>query len=684
LNRRAPTFFNAWQNPMKRPRIFLALGFSLIAHAVRADEPDKPLIRSTASGRWSAPATWERGKVPTSGDRVQIRTEHDVVFDSSASAPIRSIHIAGTLRFDPDRETRLDVGLIKIQSGDDASESGFDCEIHVSAPDGHAAQPALLVGTADRPIASGHTALIRLTAVPGLNPEECPAIVDCGGRMEFHGAPVGKTWVKLGAMADKGDSRITPSEPVAGWKPGDHIIVTATRRSRTRQERGVPTVRGNGETEDRIIESIDGNQITLARPLEFRHIADGAYRGEIANLSRNVIVESADPAGARGHTMYHKYSKGSISYAEFRHLGKSGKLGKYAMHFHRVGDTMRGASVIGASIWDSGNRWITIHGTNNLVVRDCIGFQSIGHGFFLEDGTEVDNILDGNLAVQAGEGSPLEGQALAFDRNEGAGFWWANSHNAFLRNVAVECDQYGFRYEAPAISGFDPVLPVRGDDGTIRQVDIRTLPFIKFDGNEVHSQRRYGLNLGGGPGDGAKGGVGGIGPDSHHPYFIHALLAWECRWGLTPAAPAVALDSVRIAHCETGLWQPRYDRHSYAKIQIFQTRWAFLGEVGTRPKRDSGLAPLEPVDDAAPVTVVTYVGNTPEGRTLVRGVSVDDGTVRSVTVNGHNAQPLVPDFSQWEIVLDTAAASTGKLEALATDSKGNVEKRPQRMAIPVP
>ena len=78
---------------------------------------------------------------------------------------------------------------------------------------------------------------------------------------------------------------------------------------------------------------------------------------------------------------------------------------------------MRGASVVGASIWDSGNRWITIHGTNRLVVRDCVGYGSVGHGFFLEDGTEVENILDGNLAVQATEERPLPGQILAGDRN---------------------------------------------------------------------------------------------------------------------------------------------------------------------------------------------------------------------------------------------------------------------------
>jgi len=57
--------------------------------------------------------------------------------------------------------------------------------------------------------------------------------------------------------------------------------------------------------------------------------------------------------------MYHRDSGGGISYAEFRHLGKEGVLGKYSIHFHLVGDTMRGSGVLGASIWDSHNRRLT-------------------------------------------------------------------------------------------------------------------------------------------------------------------------------------------------------------------------------------------------------------------------------------------------------------------------------------
>src|SRR5262249_11484393 len=84
-----------------------------------------------------------------------------------------------------------------------------------------------------------------------------------------------------------------------------------------------------------------------------------------------------------------------------------------------VGDTMRGSSVIGASVWDSHNRWVTIHGTDYLVVRDCVGYKSVGHGFFLEDATEQDNVLDRNLAVQASRGKTVPGQVLPFDQNEG-------------------------------------------------------------------------------------------------------------------------------------------------------------------------------------------------------------------------------------------------------------------------
>src|SRR5437870_3810614 len=131
------------------------------------------LVRSAKSGPWSTPATWEGGKLPTPGARVQIRTGHRVLYDLNSDQAIRSIHVAGSLAFAPDRDTRLDVGLIKIQPGDDASEDGFDCDAHQMA-DAPAVRPVLEVGTPDRPVEVGKTALIRLVHIDGMDRESCP------------------------------------------------------------------------------------------------------------------------------------------------------------------------------------------------------------------------------------------------------------------------------------------------------------------------------------------------------------------------------------------------------------------------------------------------------------------------------------------------------------------------------
>ena len=51
-------------------------------------------------------------------------------------------------------------------------------------------------------------------------------------------------------------------------------------------------------TEENAIKAIDGTTITLEQPLRMDHTADDPrFRAEVANLSRNVIVESADPDG---------------------------------------------------------------------------------------------------------------------------------------------------------------------------------------------------------------------------------------------------------------------------------------------------------------------------------------------------------------------------------------------------
>jgi hypothetical protein len=222
---------------------------------------------------------------------------------------------------------------------------------------------------------------------------------------------------------------------------------------------------------------------------------------------------------------------------------------------------MRGTYVVGASIWDSHNRWLTIHGTNYLVIRDNVGYRSVGHGYFMEDGTEIYNVLDRNLAVAAREGKRLPKQVLPFDANDGAGFWWANSLNTFTRNVAADCGEYGFRYEATPSSSFDIASPeVMQPDGKLQKTDIRTLPFVRFDDNEVHSTSGlYGINLG--------EGVRGVGPDARHPFVMRNTKIWNVHYGLRPQAPALLAENLTIKS-HYGVYHPNFDNHVYRNVTI--------------------------------------------------------------------------------------------------------------------
>jgi hypothetical protein len=401
-------------------------------------------LESKSDGAWSNAETWQPERIPKTGDEILISSGHKILYDVESTDLIHKIHVEGALVFAHEKDTELNVAVIRVGGKmDDAHSDVADVNDHKMAP----ITAKLEVGTPDNPIPAGITARIRLHYIDGLDKDEAP-LITCrpGGRMDFHGAPMNRTWLDLGANASPGDIKLTLSQPISGWRVGDEIIITGDERD------------DEFTTEERRIVAINGKEITVDRPLENAHAGAGEkYRCEVANLSRNVIIESADPDGVRGHTMHHRHSAGSISYARFAHLGKKGVLGRYPIHFHLCRDSLRGESVVGAAIVDSHNRWVTIHNTQYMVVRDCVGYGSVGHGYFLEDGTEVYNILDRNLGVQAYRGKAMPDQALPFDPNDGGAFWWANGRNTFTRNTACENHEYGFRYDSQMRSKSRPI-----------------------------------------------------------------------------------------------------------------------------------------------------------------------------------------------------------------------------------
>jgi len=678
-----------------------------------ASHSESHVIASVNDGNWSEPLTWDARRIPASGDIVLVRSQHKVRYDVESESVIRSIHVSGCLTFATDKNTRLDVGLLRVEAGDTVVEEGFDCGVHHTAA--HTGPtPELLIGTDEIPIESGRKCLIRLHAISGTDPASWPAIVCCGGRMEIHGAPLNRTWVKLSRTADVGASRLFLADAVEGWNHGDMLVITGTARQEP--SAGVQTehVTDRPMSEIRYLSTVrdaaSGASMTsgaksvlqLDDELAVGH-RGGEYSAEVANLTRNVVVESAEPESARGHTMYHHGSRGSISYAEFRHLGKDGVLGRYPIHFHLAADSMRGSSVVGASIWDSHNRWLTIHGTQYLVVRDNVGYQSIGHGFFLEDGTEAYNILDRNLAIQALVGKPLPKQVLPYDRNDGAGFWWANSLNAFTRNVAVECDQHGFRFEAEETHDFDPHLKLLQPDGETEIVDIRKLPFIQFDDNEAHCHRRFGLNLGGIRGltyqqfadehtsetfaDSIGGTTEGIGPEAATPFVIRNFKAWDTHWAFHTFCPAVVVDGLDVFDCNYGIWRSIVDLHQYDNLSFRQIHshaiFFPMGGHGPAIHMDGdkpSFPNLKRKDNFPPATMITGVRAMPSERLRVTGVTADNERVVSVDVAGYPARSIRDHFAEWEAEVPSDVVNS--LTAFAVDNAGNVEPRPHKFSVP--
>src|SRR6185436_4684217 len=110
--------------------------------------------------------------------------------------------------------------------------------------------------------------------------------------------------------------------------------------------------------------------------------------------------------------------------------------------------------------------------------------------------------------------------------------------------------------EAKKTSTFDPAaVKVLQPDGTRQKVDIRTLPFVRFEGNECHSDGLYGFNLG--------EGVDRVGPDARHPFVIRGMKIWGTHYAFRGQSPCVLLEGMRIDRCRYGIYHPNLDRHVY-------------------------------------------------------------------------------------------------------------------------
>ncbi|MEM7615859.1 MAG: right-handed parallel beta-helix repeat-containing protein, partial [Pseudomonadota bacterium] len=239
-----------------------------------------------------------------------------------------------------------------------------------------------------------------------------------------------------------------------GWAVGDRIALTSSDYDNDQHEEF--TITGV---------SADGRTFTLDRPLEFMHwgetqqIDNGLTgsarqewtideRAQVALLSRNVTLtgdDDADQDQFGGHTMVMHGAEMHISGAEFTKMGQEGLLGRYALHWHMLGEDAAGQYVTNSSVHNTYNKGITIHGSSQTRLEDNVVYNTIGHSFFLEDGSETGNLLKGNIGFGT-RAADEDAAILKSDVLDVATYWITNPHNDFVGNVAGGSDDGGFWY----------------------------------------------------------------------------------------------------------------------------------------------------------------------------------------------------------------------------------------------
>ena len=94
----------------------------------------------TAYGRRGKNLGWGE-ECRVAGSKVLIKAGHAVTYDGKSVDVIRGITVAGTLAFATDKDTEVNVGLIRIEDRENYSEDGFECDAHLAKPDSNKPRP---------------------------------------------------------------------------------------------------------------------------------------------------------------------------------------------------------------------------------------------------------------------------------------------------------------------------------------------------------------------------------------------------------------------------------------------------------------------------------------------------------------------------------------------------------------
>ena len=510
--------------------------FSFLLFIFLGIHAQNDVTKTIANGNWNTASTWDNG-IPNANKRAIISKDYRINIVGNHTAKEVVIH-----------------GILNVNENGNLNKSLQTRWVHVNSGG------VFRIGTENNHFDRGTFTLTLTGTNPNSNQTVPMAngmnmniqnndgflMAGGGGRIQFFGEDK-LPFTKLSQTANIGANTITVANVIdrnhsgslslrhdgeLNWEVGDQIVIASSATDYTREDvRTITAIQRQGSN----------SRLTLDTPLTYMHygvietygndldpqsINPGKtfsidMRAEVALLSRNIKIKGTEAQdtdvffgdrarltkesngkaqnGVGGHIMIMP-TAGQISVegVQLDLMGQAGRLGRYPFHWHVARDRS-GDYIKNSSITNSNNRGVVVHTTDNVVVEGVVLHDAHGHGFFTEDGVELNNKFINNIAFGIHRVDPdddREGAAAFvvddtdrfFDRGDRsrttAAFWIANAGNDYIGNIVAGCEGSGIWFGQPA-------LP-RGAARNIAAYDNfrpRETPLADFDHNTVHSSR---------------------------------------------------------------------------------------------------------------------------------------------------------------------------------------------------
>jgi G8 domain/Right handed beta helix region len=469
------------------------------AAGIGSSRPTDSLTISSAkqatSLRWSDPKTWG-GSKPVAGSNIIIPAGKTILLDETPPA-LGELTINGELEFEDGKTIELKTQYIVVVG-------------------------ALKIGSLQSRFTGKATLTFNgLETVKNFSNMGSRGLFSMGGRIEMFGQVPVPLQSAINDHAPSGTRQLT-LEKVSNWKTGDQIVISptdfyglsTTERLEVSQAQStlVTTVQSLATARWGKLQYVTNTGMSLLASTQVITQTPGTpsvldERAVVANLSRNIVVQSeADSAWVSSGYGAQLMIMGASSFTtidgvEFRRVGQSGKTGRYPIHFHLLSyDTATGnelpfagaRAISNNAIWDSQNRCITIHGTNDTLIDNNVCFDIAGHAVFLEDAVERRNKITNNLVLKVKVPSVgiLTSDKGGFNRGP-SGFWITNPDNTITGNRAADTAGNGFWLALPATPLGVNKLAKNGQS----PMSPNSIKFGIFDQNVAHSNKKIGIQF---------------------------------------------------------------------------------------------------------------------------------------------------------------------------------------------